>query len=151
MPPPLAYFISWTTKGSWLHGDSRGWVERGKPGIKTADPERRRRELRTMEADPVFLEPRQRTIAAETIRSHCDVRRWRLHALNVRSNHVHVVVTAAGVAPETVMEQFKAWSSRRLNELAGERIKWWTPHGSTRWINDERSLAAAIDYVLNRQ
>lgn len=151
MSPPLAYFISWTTKGTWLHGDDRGWVERGKTGIQAPDPDRRRRELRTMEVDPVFLEPSMRDIAADTIRAHCDIRRWRLHALNVRSNHIHVVVTAAGMTPETVMEQFKAWCSRRLNDATGERLKWWTPHGSTRWINDEKSLAAAIDYVLNWQ
>lgn len=24
---PLAYFITWTTYGTWLPGDPRGWVE----------------------------------------------------------------------------------------------------------------------------
>ena len=27
---PLAFFLTWTTYGSWLPGDERGWVE--KPG-----------------------------------------------------------------------------------------------------------------------
>ena len=26
---PLAYFITWTTYGTWLPGDSRGWWQRG--------------------------------------------------------------------------------------------------------------------------
>jgi hypothetical protein len=30
MDEPLAYFLTWTTYGSWLPGDERGWVE--KPG-----------------------------------------------------------------------------------------------------------------------
>ena len=27
---PLAWFITWTTYGTWLPGDDRGWTERGK-------------------------------------------------------------------------------------------------------------------------
>jgi hypothetical protein len=30
MDEPLAYFLTWTTYGSWLPGDERGWV--AKPG-----------------------------------------------------------------------------------------------------------------------
>ncbi len=77
--------------------------------------------------------------------------------MNVRTNHVHVVVTA-DVSPEDVLTQLKAWASRRLNEHAGlrhaapdERPRWWTGHGSTKWINDARYLDHAIRYVLERQ
>jgi hypothetical protein len=27
MPEPLAYFFTWSTYGTWLPGDERGWVE----------------------------------------------------------------------------------------------------------------------------
>jgi hypothetical protein len=27
--PVLAYFITWTTYGTWLHGDARGWIMSG--------------------------------------------------------------------------------------------------------------------------
>jgi len=30
MPDPLAYFLTWTTYGTWLPGDERGWVLKGK-------------------------------------------------------------------------------------------------------------------------
>lgn len=29
---PLAYFITWRTYGTWLHGDERGSVQRGSSG-----------------------------------------------------------------------------------------------------------------------
>jgi hypothetical protein len=51
------------------------------------------------------------------------------------------------------LAQFKAWSTRRLR-AAGQvsaTARTWTEHGSTRWINDRKSLAAAIDYVLEGQ
>jgi REP element-mobilizing transposase RayT len=179
MPPPLAYFISWTTKGSWPHGDPRGWVMDGNPGIQEPDPQRYEQARRQMNHDEVVLEPEHREIVIRTIEEHCAIRGWTLHVVNARSNHVHVVVTADGYDPETVMEQFKAWCSRRLNEYEAARTescahaslarrpgtsptrqrgecppakrKWWTEHGSTKWINDAMYLHNATVYVRDKQ
>lgn len=157
MSVPLAYFISWTTYGTWLHGEARGWVESGTPGIQDPDPERHAESRRRLSGPIVTLNAQQREIVAATIRAHCQIRNWVLHAVNPRTNHVHVVVTAIGVPPETVMEQFKAWCSRRLNEHEGydaarsKKKKWWTEHGSTKWINDEEYLHNAIQYVVEGQ
>ena len=30
---PLAYFLTWTTYGTWLPGDERGWNRKGVPEI----------------------------------------------------------------------------------------------------------------------
>ncbi len=74
-----------------------------------------------------------------------------MHAVNVRTNHVHIVVTADR-SPEEVMNQLKAWCSRRLNESAESGGKrWWTKHGSTKWINAEDYLRNAICYVRDGQ
>ena len=35
----LAYFITWTTYGTWLPGDKRGWVKAGMQGIQAPDSE----------------------------------------------------------------------------------------------------------------
>lgn len=156
MGQPLAYFITWTTYGSWLPGDRRGWVKKGESGIQAQDSKRKAVAQGRMRGKPVTLSASQRRIVEEMIHRHCDLRNWTLHALNVRSNHVHMVVSAER-SPETVMEQIKAWCSRRLNEsdaLQGDpanRRKWWTEHGSTKWINDERYLENAIRYVLEGQ
>src|SRR4029078_2161860 len=113
---PIAYFISWTTYGTWLHGDKRGWVERNEPGIQPGDLARHDMVYANLAESPVVLDEQQRMVAAEIIRAHCAFRKWHLHAVNPRSNHIHAVVTAP-VAPEDVMQQLKAWSTRRLNEL----------------------------------
>lgn len=156
MSPPLAYFLSWTTKGSWLPGDPRGWVHKDLSGIRAFDQRLFEASQSKRPDDGVLLNDAQRRIVEHTIRDHCTFRGWRLHAVNVRTNHVHVVVTANDVPPETALEQFKAWCSRRLNEHAQTSQtkpprKWWTPHGSTRWINDDDYLHNAIDYVLHHQ
>jgi REP element-mobilizing transposase RayT len=147
MPPPLGYLITWTTYGAWLPGDQRGWVEDDVPGIQAADSVRQTVARVQMTEEPVLLSEAQRALVEATIRDHCALRQWHLHAVNVRSNHVHVVVSAS-LPPEQVMNQFKAWCSRRLSEQFGRRKTWWTRHGSTKWINEEVYLHNAIRYVL---
>ncbi len=94
--------------GTWLPGDGRGWVEEGTPGIQAPEAERQMQARGRLKEPPVTLDEGQRVVVEATIRAHCAIRRWTLHAIHCRSNHVHVVVTADEVAPETVMNQFKA-------------------------------------------
>ena len=105
------------------------------------------------------LDPEQRRIVEDTIADHCRIRGWHLHAKSARTQHVHVVVTAPGRDPELVMDQFKAWCTRKLKELersrrpAGRAIRenWWTQRGSKRSLNDQQCLEEAIRYVLEDQ
>lgn len=41
MPDPLAFFLTWTTYGTWLPGDERGWVAKGK-GFQGPAPDKER-------------------------------------------------------------------------------------------------------------
>jgi REP element-mobilizing transposase RayT len=151
MTAPLAYLITWTTHGTWLPGDDRGWVQYGEAGIRAGNPVRKGLALRSLDSPPVVLDAEQRAVVESTIRAHCAFRHWTLLAVNVRSNHVHVVVTAAA-EPAKMMDQFKAWCSRQLNERTdAPPERWWTRHGSTKCINDEAYLRNAIRYVQERQ
>jgi hypothetical protein len=38
MTSPLAYHLIWTTYGTWLPGDARGWIKCGVRGIQPPDP-----------------------------------------------------------------------------------------------------------------
>lgn len=153
---PLAFFLTWTTYGTWLPGDERGWV--AKPGQFRAPDSGREKSARIrMTEEPLYLDDEQRAIVEATIRRHCEMRGWYLHAVACRTNHVHVVVTAR-VDPETIMDQFKAWCTRHLkqNEVpkpndSFRRQKWWTQRGSKRFINDDVGLEGAIRYVLEGQ
>ena len=93
MDQPLAYFITWTTYGTWLHGDERGSFARGK-GYEPASERRRLAAEALMTDDPVRLTPDQRAAVEAAIIDHCTSQGWDLHACNVRTNHVHVVVSA---------------------------------------------------------
>jgi hypothetical protein len=72
--PVLAYHITWTTYGTWLPGDSRGWVQWGEWGIKPPDPERERDAGMHMVESAVLLTEKQRSLVEQTVRDHCRIR-----------------------------------------------------------------------------
>src|SRR5262249_30042120 len=136
MPDPLAFFLTWTTYGTWLPGDDRGWVERGK-GHQLPDSMLKHEAEARMIEDACVLDDEQRRIVEMTIVKHCAIRSWELHAVNCRTNHVHVVVSA-NQAPKDVREQLMAWCTRKLKEFerarsadpaAAVRENWWTERG----------------------
>lgn len=163
MDDPLAFFLTWTTYGSWLPGDERGWVEK-RGNFMAADPARELQAAERMHEPELPLDPEQRELVEKTVADHCRRRGWYLHAVNCRTQHVHVVVTAPQGDPKVVLDQFKAWCTRRLKELATAnatadaqekerpvRTKWWTEGGSKRRVYGEDSVAAVIRYVIEDQ
>ena len=146
---PLAYFITWTTYGTWLPGDGRGWSQKSNPGSLPANDLFVEVAQSRMKEPEFILAAEHRLIVENTIRKHCEIRRWKLHAVNPRTNHVHVVVTAPNYEPEVVRDQFKAWCTRKLKEAGLNRTDFWTERGSCRWINHESDLEAAIAYVMD--
>jgi REP element-mobilizing transposase RayT len=155
-PGPLAYFLTWTTYGSWLPGDARGWVD-GRGGMHLPEPSREAVARRCMKDQPVLLAVPQRGAVERAIVAHCGVRGWHLHAVQCRTSHVHVVVTAMAVSPEEVLRQLKAWCTRALRRMAGEsnadspRRRWWTEGGSRRQVLREGDLTSVIAYVAECQ
>lgn len=111
-------------------------------------------------AEPVVvLTDAQRSLIEQTVRDHCQIRGWVLRAVNVRTNHIHVVVKADR-DPYEVMDQFKAWCSRKLSDDAGlvgavakrsGRRRWFTEGGNKQVIDNEEYLANAVRYVLEAQ
>lgn len=101
-----------------------------------------------MAEEPYLLNKDRRETVLRTIQEVARHRRWQLWAVHVRSNHVHLVVTAAA-KPEKVMSDFKAWCSRRLREQHAESDRTrWTQHGSTRHLMTEEEFHSAVRYVL---
>ncbi len=69
-----------------------------------------------MKEQSVVLTNHQRQAVDSVIREHT-IRGWTLHAVAVRSNHVHIVISA-DEEPKKVRDQFKANATRVLRGLA---------------------------------
>jgi len=156
MADPLAYFITFTTYGTWLRGRAPGSVDRqhnipGTPFLP-ADADVEKAQRRLLRQEPYLLDPERRSVVLQTILDVAKHRQWQLWAVHVRSNHVHIVVTAPD-KPEKVMADFKAWASRRLREAfreSADRDR-WTQHGSTIYLNSQDALDAKVAYTVDEQ
>jgi REP element-mobilizing transposase RayT len=128
--------------------------EHNEPGTPflSADGDRERAEYDSLREPPYVLNLERRNVVLQTILEVARHRRWKIWACHVRTNHVHIIVTAPD-KPEKVMSDFKAYASRRLKERLGEAgdSKRWTQHGSTRYLWSEADVMAKIEYVLTGQ
>lgn len=154
---PLAYFISFRTYGTWLHGDDRGSIDRFHNRYRSPylseNKKWRRFNEKKLKCKPVTLTSGQRKSVAAAILETCQIRGWVLNAMNVRTNHVHTVVSAGGKKPELVLNALKANATKQMRRDG----RWphsfspWADKGSKRRLWNEKSVATAIDYVLNGQ
>jgi REP element-mobilizing transposase RayT len=154
---PLAYLITIRTYGTWLHGDARGSMDRvkyngyGEPKI----PENARwkeSEAANLKSPKFELDIRQRDEVKLAISDFCNHRNYILLALNVRSNHVHLVASSDR-KPEFLMNGTKSYATRWLRNtgLIGADTKVWSRHGSTRYLWTEKQVGAAVAYVMYEQ
>jgi REP element-mobilizing transposase RayT len=152
----MRYFITFACYGWHLHGDEGGSVDRhhNQPGgrLMEAGPQRLAAELLSMNQPRYALDNESRTVVLQSLRDVCSYRGWNLLAAHVRTNHVHVVVEAEA-RPERIMNSFKSYASRGLNQLLRDTPdrKRWARHGSTRWLWKDQDVREAIRYVVDGQ
>ena len=153
---PLAYFITFRTYGTWLQGDARGWTVAGdQPGAPLHAPHRgfAGDAHRRMRDGPFVLDTAGRQAVERSMRETCALCDWDVFALNVRPNHVHIVLRTPGETPEPVMTALKRWATRALRAagMVGADRPVWSRHGSTKYLWTERAIEDTAAYVLYGQ
>jgi REP element-mobilizing transposase RayT len=100
----------------------------------------------------ITLNARQRQVVENAVREVCNYRQYVLRAVNVRTNHAHVVASAMS-NQEPIMNAFKSYSTRALRKerLITKLTKPWARHGSTIYVWKEEDVAKAVAYVLLSQ
>ncbi|MGZ8843862.1 MAG: transposase [Pyrinomonadaceae bacterium] len=153
---PVGYLITFRCYGTWLHGDERGSIDRhhrvyGTPGLQPSAI-RRNYDRDLLKQPPVKLDSGQREAVKGAIRETCTIRQWRLWTVNVRTNHVHAVVSA-NRKPEGVLSGLKANATRAMREagLWTSDLSSWEFRGSKKYLWSEGQLADAIAYVDSGQ
>ena len=146
----MTYFLTFTTYGTHLPGDTRGSSDRrGAPLEVSSAMETFARNL--MPEGPFRLEGAEdRRTVRDAIVEVCGYRRWHLLALHVRPEHVHGLVQAEGVGGGRVMGDWKRYSSRALRSRWPYRRQFWTGGGSTRSVNGS-GLNRIVRYILDEQ
>lgn len=151
---PLAYLITIRTYGTWLHGDERSSVDVhgknifGSPRVyRKENLENRMKE--NLKGEVFILNEKQRETVEQSIKETCKIRNYTLLAVNVRTNHLHAVVSAQS-KPEIILNGFKSHATRKLKEnyLILDDTSVWSRGGSRRYLWKKHHVDLAIDYVL---
>lgn len=155
------WFLTWTTYGTWLPGDVRGFVSRApRPGGKhfpnnipgtwyDADQQDVAASARErMEGKPVQLESRQLDTLLTSFAEVCDNHQIGLLAVAVMSDHVHIACQSDRDGGE-LLQFFKGVSSRRLSQdaIPPDAPRWWTKSGSCRHIPAGADLEPLVAYI----
>jgi Transposase IS200 like. len=154
---PQGYLITIRTFGTWLHGDKRHSVGRNGTNIygMPDNPPNEGLEqwmIKEMRQQPRLLDDPERGTVRESIEELCNRKAYPLHAVNVRSNHSHVVLTAQR-KPERIIVELKANATKFLRGagLAGPTERVWSRGQSRRYLWKPRNVHAAVNYVLYAQ
>jgi REP element-mobilizing transposase RayT len=152
----LAFFITFRTYGTWLHGDENGSVDRehnvyGTPLLEP-DEERKRQAMAAMTQPEYVMSRAEADIVCRALVDLAEERGWELLAAHVRTNHVHVVIHAEREAGR-LMSDLKARASRELTSagFGDSSRKRWSRHGSTRHLFRDKDIDEAIRYALDEQ
>lgn len=153
---PIAYLITFRTYGTWLQGDERGSIDEyhNKFGGARAviSPARENVHRDRLKSPPFLLNAKARRIVDDAIREVSKFRQWPLIALNVRTNHAHVVMGAVASSAK-MLGDFKARSTLRLREQDLWQFEHspWVDKGSRRNLWTEEHVCRAVNYVVNGQ
>lgn len=160
-----SYLLTWTTYGSWLPGDERGYVsptpdEHGDYVIHNIpgepydfdQPKLRTRAGSQQQCPTVRLNQENARVCIEAFREAAQAHDLRIGAGAVMTTHIHLVVQSESDEGARLLNLFKGVSSRRLTQRFGRPVSstWWTRHGSRRLPTNDRAVRAALEYVWNQ-
>jgi REP element-mobilizing transposase RayT len=144
MSETYGYMVTWTTYGSWLQGEEKGFVKKGK-ALVGSEGLRKANEIRRS-GEGVKLTNREREVVRSAMLGEAERIGEKVLALSVCSNHVHVVIAEGGQRMERVVSRLKSAGHYALRERGFEgRV--WTRGYDKRFCFDEKGLRARADYV----
>jgi len=144
MAKTLGYMITWTTYGSWLQGDKRGFVKKGK--IHPSNQSLANSNKQKLSKNPVKLSKTHRQIVRNAIFEKANQLNQKIYALSVSSNHVHIVAEYIPKPIGSVVTHYKNSAQVALRKVGlTERI--WTKGFDKRYCFDRQTLKSRIDYV----
>ncbi len=160
-----AVLVTWTTYGTWLPGDQRGFVSRvpseespheihNLPGERydADDAQALGSAADRMEGRPVYLNRDQANVLLVDIGASCARHGIEPLAVSVMVNHVHIVCQSE-LPKDQLLKLFKGSASRALSKFfpLGDSPRWFTAGGSVRYGKTKAELTSVIEYVKGQE
>jgi hypothetical protein len=142
----IGYMVTFTTYGTWLQGDRRGYVKdgqtfEGNEQLLDANKE-------AMRQGAIRLNPKQKEIVKQAILDEAKELKQTIFAILVWSSHVHIVAENIDETIGKVTGRYKAAATKALRETGFEG-KVWTKGYDKKFCFNEEELRARIEYVNN--
>jgi REP element-mobilizing transposase RayT len=146
MAKTLGYMITFTTYGTWLQGDERGYVKDAITRPENEQLEQANRQLQVQDA--VRLSKTQQKAVHEAILKEAALHDQHIFALTVKPTHVHFVAKYVPVPISQVVAWYKS-AARLALKNSGHQGKLWTRGYNKRFCFDQATLEQKIKYIQN--
>jgi REP element-mobilizing transposase RayT len=140
--------VTWTTYGTWLQGDERGYVREGK--IYGGNPRLEQRNKENQTGNTIKLTKQQKDIVRKAIMEEAHKLGQKVHSIAVCTNHVHMVVSYIRDGIEKSVKHYKNASLVALRK-DGFVGRVWTRGYDKRYCFDEKSLKNRIEYIKKHE
>ena len=144
----IAYMLTWTTYGTWLQGDERGYCKDGK--TLAANSGLYNSNYNSLKHKPVYLSDQQRDVAKNGIHKEAKRIGQHVYALTVRNNHIHLILEKTEDTIESTAHRYKRTATHVLRK-EGVKGNVWTKGYDKRYCFNRDDLNARIEYVLKHE
>ena len=144
----VAYMLTWTTYGTWLQGDHRGWVKEGE--IYPTNYVLEKTNRGHMRTDSVLLTKKQRFLAAQAIMAKSAKLGQKIFGLAVCDNHLHLAAENINMSIGRVVSNYKH-TIRLVLQDNGFCGKLWTKGFDKRYCMEDEQIAHKVAYIRTHE
>jgi len=144
----VGYMVTWTTYGSWLQGDKRGFVKDGK--IFQGNETIFKLCEKLQKGQTVKLKKQEKEIVRTAILNEAERIGQKLQALVTCTNHIHLVALPCDKSIERIIGMYKSVATRALR-CSGRTGRIWTKGFDKRFCFTQDDLAKKIAYIQNHK
>ncbi|OHB60543.1 MAG: hypothetical protein A2167_06355 [Planctomycetes bacterium RBG_13_46_10] len=140
----LGYMITFTTYGTWLQGDERGYVKNGTIYPENESLKQTNKQLQLQ--DEIRLSRAQQKVVRDAIIKEAHLLGQRILALSVNATHIHIVAENNSKPISNIVAYYKKAARLALKSI-GHEGKIWTKGYDKRFCFDRALLERRIRYV----
>ena len=136
--------VTWTTYGTWLQGDKRGYVKNGR--ILPDNEKLKRANQKQQKFQTVKLDSVQKHIVYNAILQEAQKINQKISAIAVCSNHVHIVAKVSSESIEKIVHRYKRLCTFVLRRT-GLASKIWSTSFDKRFCFTDKDIEQKFKYV----
>ncbi len=140
----IGYMVTFTTYGTWLQGEKKGYVKNGEI---FAQNEQLKSANQRQQKYPTFrLNSEHKQIVEKTTLEEAGRINHQIFAIAVCSNHVHIVAGVSGESIEQAVHRYKYSATLALRTL-GACGKIWSKGFDKRFCFTDKEIENKVRYV----